>query len=260
MSVDPAISVFQGSQVSDEPLPISPAEQFALLLPINWDNIPGTNVRIFANLRPEITGAQSITYRLRHSITNPVGLSVLGSVILDSALEAPGGPRNLSLDSGVIAKPSGIDVIQISTQGSGGSPANTTGTVVMGVEPDANGPIVGYSNLLGFVTYSLAPETFLTEYRVDWDRFSTPNVRVSMAIHFRNLNFAASPLNLRLGGTYHGVDGTVIATVLVPINFDGYQSLSAVIANPGGISSVKVTFGALGTQFVSTPTIWIQEA
>ena len=260
MSIDPAVSVYQGSEVSSEPQPIANFEQLARLLPIDWDNIPGTNVRVYAKLFSQITGAQSITWGLRRNITNPSGIGVLGATLLDTSTQAPGGPVSVSLDSGLIAKPTGVDVIQLTSTGLGGSPANTSGTIVMGVETDIAGPIVGYSNLRGFVTYSLAPEVFLIEFRVDWSRFSTANVRVSLGIHYRNLNFAASPLNLREGGTYHGVDGAVIASSLVPINFDGYQTVSGVIANPGGFSSIKVTHGALGTQFTSTPSIWIQES
>lgn len=260
MTIDQDISVLQGSEIeAGLGLPVAAFEQIGRRLSVNWSEIPGTNIRIYASLRPEITGLNNIIYRIRRSVANPVNIGTLASIILDSATELPGGPRDLFLDSGIIAKPAGVDVVQLTTEGVGGGSANDAGTIELGIEPDTSGPILGFSNLRPSTTLGGAAELFILEFRVDFTRFSSANVRLVAGMHYRNQNFAVAPLNLRQGGTYQGVDGAIIGTINVPTNNNGYVSVGATIVNPNTVTSIKICSGALGTQTVDSPFLWVQE-
>ena len=264
MSVDPAISVLQGTDI--EPglgASTSPGntEILSRTLCIDWDQVVATNVRTFCSFRPEVLGLNNITYRLRDGAGPIATFTTLGPNLRDSATEVPGGPYTTFLDSGSIVKPTGLTAIQLTAEGIGGESNNTLGTVEMGIIPDTGGPIIGYSSLRGAYRNQPAPEAVVTNYIVDCDRFDSANIRVTIALHYVNFNFGDATLNLRQGGNYNTVDGTIIASnTTIPINTNQYRGLTAVIAKPVGLEEFKITQAGPFIQDVSAPTLWVQEA
>ena len=263
MAIDSSISILQGTDI--EPglgfQTAGAVEQVQRLIPIDWDQVPGANVQTYASFSPTITGLNNIRYRLRDGITNPTSVGTLGVNLRGEVTEVPGGPYTTLITSASFAKPTGIDCVQLTSEGIGGQTNNSAGTVEVGIIPDVGGPLVFFSSLRGGYTNQPAPEALVTQYLFDYDRFTSTNVRVTMACHYRNTNFGLASLFVRQGGTYNVPDGTLLASnVAIPINFLGYLSLTAVYARPAGTEMLKISQAGPFIQDVVAPSIWVQEA
>lgn len=264
MALDIDRSIFQGTDIEPGLQLNTNGEILARLMPIDWDQIPSTNVQIYLSLSPTIGGPNSIRYRLRQGVPqpNPVNVGTLGVNIRAETTLAPGGPYDTLLTSASFAKPTGLDCLQMTAEGiPAANNSNSTGTVEMGIIPDVDDLIVAACSLRGGYQNQPAPEVIVTQYLIDYTRFTSTNVRATIACHYTNSNFGNATLNLRQGGTYNVADGTILAgTTTIPIFFNGYISLSAVYARPAGTEMLKISQAGPFIQNVTTPTIWVQEA
>lgn len=259
-ALDSQVSILQGTDIEQGLQFNTIGEQVARSLSIDWDFVPGTNVRTYATLFPTITGLNNIRYRLRDGVPAPVNFGTLGANIRAETTLVPGGPTAVFLDSGTFVKPTGPDSIQLTAEGILGQSNNSGGTVEVGIIPDNDTQILGFSSLRGGYSNQPAVEALITQYRVDFDRFTTANVRLTCAMHYQNFNFSLGTLSMRQGGTYNVVDGAVIASnAAIPINFNQFISLSVDIARPVGFDTIKITYNGVFIQNVNAPALWIQE-
>lgn len=261
MAIDSSISVLQGTDIEPGLQVNTIGENIARLFCINWDHVPGANVQVYASFSPTITGAFNIRYRVRQGVVNPIAVNTLATNIRGEVTEVVGGPVNSLITSASFAKPTGVDVIQLTAEGLGGQTNNSLGTAEVGIIPDVGGPVTAYSSLRGGYRNQPAPEALVTQYLIDYDRFTTANVRATICVHYVNFNFGLATLNLRQGGTYNVPDGTLLASnAAIPINFVGYLSLTAVYARPVGTEMLKISQAGPFIQDVTAPSLWVQEA
>lgn len=263
MAIDKDASIIQGTDIEPGLQFNTNGEVVARTLSIDWDFVPGLNTRTYASLRPTNTGVNSIRYRLRDGVPQPSNFGTLGVNLRAEQTIAPGGPFTVLLDSGVFVKPSGPDGIQLTAEGLLGASNNSGGTVEVGIIPDdeSESRILGFSSLRSSYTIQPAPETLLEQFRVDFSRFQTANVRVTVATYYTNSNFGDASLIIRQGGTYNGVDGTIIASnTTIPVFFLQFLSLSTVIARPSGFDTIKILSQGPFIQSIISPALWIQEA
>ena len=239
MAVNPERSVLAGIDESfNNSQNYAAAEAIVRQFVIDWDKIPGATVQVIATVQADLPGASNVTLRCRR---NTSSLLTLGSTILASSVEVPPGIREVTLDSGSFAKPAGRDALQFTQQGGQVGLAATLRTISVGIVLETNGVVWFAANPPDLINVNTGNEVFMREIRVNWDKFPAGNVEVTWAGNAFNTNFGPATIRVRQGGTYHGVDGTIVASGVVPINNNAFFSFSGTFARPSGVSSLKTT-------------------
>jgi hypothetical protein len=208
---------------------------------IPWTAVPGTSFRVRVVGSFETTGG-TVRYRVRIGGTPSAGTTPDGTEVI--AIDTTGSEL-INVESADITKPSNVSYLQFSVQRISGTTVNASvKSLIVEIVTDSasNGIILNWFPRIIVTTTS---EVLSKEWVYNLSKLTSSTINVGYAGRSHGSVFVPTMVhNVRIGGTWNTVDGTVACTFNgIGYTLDGI--LGGAVSNitrPTGIQPIKATF------------------